>query len=331
VKLAITAGAVYFLFSSETLRLSSLRVTSAGWWWILLAGGLVLTQMLILQLRFLLLLNVLGADVRMGRTVRAGFISWFLNASLLGGFGFLTGDAVRAGYLVRDRGDYATVIAASLLDRAVGLAGLLTLCGVGLLVGLGADVRLVDVGVPSHITYGLAALCVLLPVLLAAMGLSTFVSNGYSPLTEGGAHKGERTVGSILRALTHALAHKKGATTLATTYLSALFTHSLVVLAILVLGHGIALEYAPSLGQVVFAAPLALMTAVLPLPANGLGVGEIAFDSLIRLFPSPALGPLAGGAALYLSYRIVATVMALTGLPFFLSSRAKAHTAVMRT
>ena len=43
-----------------------------------------------------LLLRAGEIGVPAGRVVRIGLVSWFINASLLGGLGFLSADAVRA-------------------------------------------------------------------------------------------------------------------------------------------------------------------------------------------------------------------------------------------
>ncbi len=329
VKLAITAAAVLFLFSSKKLELSNLSVVPAGWSWIAAAGCLVLSQMLILQVRFWVLLRALGVHVRAGRSISAGFISWFLNATLLGGFGFLSSDAVRGAYLIRDSSDFSAIVGASLLDRIVGLAGLLTVCAIGILIGLRFNVEVGDLSLASLTPYALLTLSILAAILLSVMRLSQHVSSGTSPMARV-IQAIWRATSSILHATKSIASHRRGIATLIAAYLSAIVTHCLVVLAIFMLGRAIALEYAPSIAQIVFAAPVALLTAILPLPANGLGVGEIAFDSLLRLFPSPDFGPFAGGAALYLSYRIVATVMALAGLPLFLSSRKRSYNSIVR-
>lgn len=59
----------------------------------------------------------------------------------------------------------------------------------------------------------------------------------------------------------------------------------------------------------------------MPLPANGLGVGEAAFDTLLKLARSETEPLLQGGAMIYLAFRVLTLLSGILGLPFFLRGR----------
>ena len=360
-KLAITIAAVYYLFSTQKLQLSELRILSDAWHWIPVAGTFVLIQMVIQQIRLWLLLRPGGVEISAYRVVRVGLISWFLNAALLGGLGFASGDAVRAAYLIRESGKPTIVLSAILADRVIGLIGLLTLACISLLVGFRAEVQTE--------AFGLVALMIYLPLVLVGiaivlMVLSQFLGRvatllgafascvavavfanmnvpdlpptwtvGLMFATLGAAapalmgdfvlSKMSRSTSRIGKFLADVLAaiaaYRNNPLSLFAGYMCALLSHCLSVTAIFVLAHGLELDVLPAFAEVLFAAPIAFLTSILPLPANGLGVGEIAFDTMLRLVRSPEASLLVGGAALYLAYRILNTLTALVGLPFFLS------------
>lgn len=319
LKLAITAAAIIFLYLTEKLQLTQLRILPAGQFWIPVAGFLVLLLMATAQIRFWLLLRSAGVNVRAWRVVRAGAISWFLNACLLGGLGFLSGDAIRIGYLMRESDNLSAIVGAALLDRIMGLLGLLTLAAFGLVIGHRAGLHEAELGFLPAIVYSLVIAGLATAVALLAMRRWGWPPQLKSFLENCGGKSG---VVAFAISTGSALSLYRGDTlTKVSAYAAAIMGHCLAVLAIFALGHGIAIDAIPSIGHVVFAAPIAFLTTILPLPGNGIGVGEVAFDSALRLMPDTAGAGMVGGAALYLSYRILTTVMALIGLPLFLRSR----------
>lgn len=368
-KLAITVAAVFYLFSSQRLQLSELRILSDGWHWIALAGIFVLVQMIIMQIRLWLLLCAGGVEIAAYRVVRIGLISWFLNAALLGGLGFASGDAVRAVYLIRESGKHTIVLSAILADRVIGLIGLLTLACFSLLAGFRTEVQTEAFGLVALMIYlplvlvfiaivlmvlsqskgrvatilGAVVSCVAVVVLanMSVPDLPQIWTVGLLFATLGAAmpalmgdfvlnkmSRNTSRIGKFLAAvLTAIAAYRNKPLSLLAGYVSALASHCLGVSAIFVIAHGLELDLLPTFAQVLFAAPIAFLTSILPLPANGLGVGEIAFDTMLRLVRNPEASLLVGGAALYLAYRILNTLTALVGLPFFLGWRNQSKNA----
>ncbi len=109
-----------------------------------------------------------------------------------------------------------------------------------------------------------------------------------------------------------------------------------VVLSVIVHGSILASLAAASLAmgnpatvaQIFFAAPLAFVANVLPLPMGGLGVGENFYDQTLALMEGPSGDPLLGGAAVFLSFRVVLSLGQIgLGLPFYLRTEAQAPLA----
>lgn len=363
LKLVVIAGAMTYLFASGRLQLSQLAVETGGWAWIGAAVALIVGWMALTQIRYWVLLRSAGVLVGAGRVVQVGFISWFFNSTLMGGLGFVSGDAIKAGYLIRDTGRGGAIISATLVDRALGVFGLITLAVLALQGGWEEMVESAALRRVAAVLYGVftaVGLAVFLSAVAFAKGRLAAVVGW---LILGGAATvllvriweeifapvaltvlplalamlapaflpGRRLHNAIVNHvwmgnhisafLTALLDYRKRAGTLLVSYGLSVVLHILVLLALFLTARGISIEHEPTLRQVWFAAPPIMALPVLPLPANGLGVGEAAFDAMLRFCKGPDGNSLEGGAALYLSFRILTTILGLTGLPFYLATR----------
>lgn len=363
LKLAVTVAALAYLFASDKLHLEQLIIRPGGWGMIAGAVGLIFAWRILSQIRYWFLLRSAGVELPLGRVLQVGCIGWFFNATLLGGLGFVSEDAVRAAYLVKEKGRGSVIVSASVVDRILGILGLMTLAVFALQVGWHQTVQSPELRTVAAAIYGAfatmglsvltgavslaigrtaaigvwavfgGAVAVLLamiwgdPLVPGLMLLVSFVVAVTAPalLPGRGLHRVivervwmGRAIGSLLEVF---LDYRKRMRALLGGYALSIGVHVLSLSAIAVVALGISLEVVPTLRQVWFAAPPATVLNVVPLPANGLGVGEAAFDAMLRFCAAPDGDPLAGGAALYLSYRILLTLSGLSGLPFYLFSR----------
>jgi hypothetical protein len=132
LKLALVAAAVFYLLASGRLQLADLRLAGGAWPWIVVALSITLVATLLSFARYWFILRAGGVESPLSYVTSVGFIGSFVNGVFFGGFGFYGGDAVRIGYLGRKTGRWTEVISATVVDRVVGLAGLLILAIAGL-------------------------------------------------------------------------------------------------------------------------------------------------------------------------------------------------------
>lgn len=104
-----------------------------------------------------------------------------------------------------------------------------------------------------------------------------------------------------------------------------LLTTGLVLSNILMVAHAYALPYL-TLGDYLFAAPVAMVINTIPLSPGGIGVGEAAFDRLCNWLAG-ASDPVPY-ATIYLTYRILAIIVASYGVVPLLNVRRLAAHAV---
>ena len=95
-------------------------------------------------------------------------------------------------------------------------------------------------------------------------------------------------------------------------------TTGLVLSNLLMIAHAYALPYL-SLGDYLFAAPVAMVVNTVPISPGGIGVGEAAFDRLCNWIAG-ASDPVPY-ATIYLTYRILALIVAAYGIVPLLNVR----------
>lgn len=349
-----------------------MAVESGGWPWIGAAGVMCVVFMALSQIRYWVLLRSAGVLAGPGKVIQVGFISWFFNAALIGGLGFLSDDAIRIGYLMRKSDRRAAIFGATLIDRVVGVMGIITMAVFALQIGWGETVDspvLRQAVATIYTVFAVSGLTVLLSVVslskqrtasMIAWIILAGVATAFMPriyeswfvhvvlllvplacammapsfLPGSTLHNfvvnrlwmGDR-VGAFIAAL---LEYRNRTWTLLATYVVSLVIQACALVVLILIARGISIEHKPSMRQIWFATPPVSALSILPLPASGLGVGEAAFDTMLSFCAAPDGSPLQGGAALFLSYRILMSLMALTGLPFYLATPRKPATTLDR-
>lgn len=134
-KWSIVIGALLWLVSSGGLSWSAARVSAGNIPWIAAATALILASMVIGFFRYWLLLRGAGIPLSAAESMRLGFIGAFFNSFLLGGVG---GDAVKLVYVMKAAPRRSLAVSTVLVDRVLGLAGLLVLSA-GVVVWLSAN------------------------------------------------------------------------------------------------------------------------------------------------------------------------------------------------
>lgn len=223
---------------------------------LVLAGLVALTGW-----RWHLLLSAVDLRLAPGRALRLTFVGGFFNMAVPGSTG---GDVVKAWYAARETGAGTRAVLSVLVDRFVGLFGLVLFAGGVLWLarrGTGTEVaRVLVLGVTAAV--GVGAAVVLHRGVRRALGLSALVRR----LPFQGVIEEARAAARLYR--TRPLA-------LAAAMAISLFNHGAnAAAAWLIAG---ALGLGVDLGTCLALVPLANLLSAVPLLPGGWGVGELAF------------------------------------------------------
>ena len=130
-------GGALIAYVIHSGRLDFLKIAEANWNWVLAAWGVLLTVPFLGWLRWHAILRMQGIRIGLLETLRIQLIGVLFNLVLLGGVG---GDAVKAYYVAigEGRSKKGAAIATVLIDRFLGVTGVIAMVGLGLLVSRGA-------------------------------------------------------------------------------------------------------------------------------------------------------------------------------------------------
>jgi len=363
---------VALVYLYGVLTAPDLEVTYQSLWPLIFAVGLTLASMVMGYLRLQLLLGGVGVRVSVSDSVRIGFIGAFFNSFLLGS---LSGDAVKFVYLSQVAPRRAVVASGLLLDRLLGLGGLLLLAAaasiwmwtdfahvpgferlgvwiIGVLVGLVVigsvslvsilggrraalallAVQLLAIQATMYLLPGVInassvelvwAGCLIIAVSLAAIGLVPSLEPG-GRLNLWFSRRGgiARSAIAVIEAVLH---YRHRCFLLGTCLALSVILQGTGVLSLYYLGLALGIADQPSVVQVGVAGPVAMVTNSLPIPCGGLGVGEAAFDNILRHLPSGGHQPSQSGAAIFFVLRLITIVLGFIGVPFYLFSRRNRH------
>jgi uncharacterized membrane protein YbhN (UPF0104 family) len=173
LKLCVAAGALAYLIGTGKLDLTQVRAGLSRPAPLLIGAALLFGTVLLSFLRYRVLILGVGLDLTLRECVRFGFIGTFFNTFLLGSLG---GDVIRIHYIMRRTGEPAGTLASVLLDRVLGLLGLMTLAGVTLYLNWEEVVRtpsLHSVSLATFALLGSAAVAGFLSLIALTRGRRT--------------------------------------------------------------------------------------------------------------------------------------------------------------
>ncbi|GIW73011.1 MAG: hypothetical protein KatS3mg102_2553 [Planctomycetota bacterium] len=315
LKLALAGALLWWLLASGRLEPGQLRRVLASGSALGLAIAVIGAGLLVMALRWWLLLRAVEVRLGFGRTLALAMIGHFFNTFLPGGAG---GDAARMLYVAREAAprqklEAATTVA---IDRLLGLASLV------LVFLLGCAAQLAS-GQEQVLARLLAPLEDWLVVLAAAAGaLALAVAAALHPRVHGsarlrgalgrlpGAGAGLRVMRTFLRTA------RSGRTVLLALLLS-VAVHLAIVGCFLAFGR--ALGDTLGIAQYATIVPLGLLINAIPGPPQGLGVGELAFETLFGLATGTA-GSV--GTEVCLAWRLVQNGWNLVGGLFYVTFRS---------
>jgi uncharacterized membrane protein YbhN (UPF0104 family) len=282
------------------------RSASPGW----LASALVLYLVMILisAWRWDLLLRAQHIGVRFGTLVNSFLVATFFNNFLPSNIG---GDVIRIGDTARAARSKTLATTVVLVDRGVGLLGLVFVAALGATLAALADEAIGPLG-PGLLWAALAAgLSIAVPVLLLPQGVGWLLKPLRAIHQEWVGERIEKLVGALGK-----FREAPGA-------IAACFGGALLVQAVLV-GFYAAVAYAIGVrvpvAHLAILVPVSFIVQMMPLSVNGLGVREWVFGAYFTRLGLPL------ESALALSFIGAALIMlfSTSGAVVYLSRRHRA-------
>jgi hypothetical protein len=270
----------------------------------------VLAQLLTFA-RWYWLVRALDLPFRWNDALRLGFLGYLLTFVSLGTIG---GDLLKAIFVAREQpGRRVEAFSTVLVDRVLGLYSLVLLAaGAIYLTGVWQS--------PASPAVDVLCQTVFSATVAGTLGLVVVLSLGGSRASRFRQWLGNvPLLGKMLKPLAGAVqVYRRNLATVATSIAVGVVSQAMIAACVWATARSL-LPSAPSAGEHMFIAPVALLTTLLPIPGYGLGVFELAIEFLYRHVGSAGAG---AGLLVALGFRLlmVATAM-LSGVVFATSRR----------
>ncbi len=270
IKLLILAATVYWIISKTEKDWQAFVEQEKNWGLLSVAFLLVLVAHLISYWRWKILVNALQVPLGLGEAFRLGFLGTLFNNVSVGSVG---GDVFK-GFLAAQKapGKATEVVASVLIDRAVGLLGLLIVASIGLTVASSLSPRM------SAIKWA--------AIVLSAIGLGAFTVIGLFG-SNVATHRLQRipSIGNLVERLARAciVFHGRPRLTLE-LILSSMGVHTCFTAACFLISSALFAAH-PTLAEHFSVIPPAMAAATLPITPGGMGVQELAITGLFKELP----------------------------------------------
>lgn len=250
-------------------------------------------------LRWLIIVRAQGLGLRVRDAIRVGFAGNAVDLIIPGQVG---GDVLKANFLRRSGAGTTRAVASILLDRAIGILGLLTLAAAMGSVNWGHS--------PPAVRRLIVAIWVvwLGMALGVAAALTPALPRALRPVARG-RRRLEHLVGE-LQAISTSYRDRRLRVGLGLIMSTA--SHSLYALSFSAVGVAL-LPDPPRLIDGLLMIPLVMLSTVIPLPFGALGLSEQVSEDLFRLLGFPS------GALVMLGFRVVSLAVAGVSVSFYLS------------
>ncbi len=278
-----------FLALAQTLALSSITIGIVRWW------GLV---------------RAFGIPFELPEALRLGFLGYLLNFVSLGSVG---GDLFKAILVARHKPhSRPEAVASVVLDRAIGMLGLVILAVVSLTVFPTDKLPTVLRSIRDFaIVVAAGALAALLIAIYAGRWFESFIKwIATWPL-----------LGESLARMAWAVRQLRGQPLrLAILIAASVCVHTLLALTVYFVSAGLYVEH-PTLAEHLYVVPPAMAAGAIPLAPGGLGAQEYALDELFKQLPNQA--DEFSGMIVATVYRLITLAIAGIGLVYYWSSQGR--------
>lgn len=313
IKFGLSAALIGYLVidASRDETFANLVDQPKHWGMLAAAWALCTLATMLTMVRWYFLVRALDLPFKMSDALRLGFLGYLFNFVSLGSVG---GDLFKAVFLAREqKGRRAEAVASVIADRLIGLYALFVVASAAILLFGQMDS-------PSEVVQKIS------DMTLIATGIGTCCFALMFTPGDGNWYRKFLfhlpKVGNLFRKLFAAIdAYRRKPGVLLGSLLMSFGVHSCSSVGFYLIAHGVS-NPAPDMGDHFVIVPLALVTGVLPLPANGLGALENVVALLYGAIPSAAL-QLHKGQALVVAivYRLITILIAMVGAVFYLGYR----------
>lgn len=251
---------------------------------------------------------------------RLGFLGYLLNFV---SFGSVGGDVFKAILVARDKPDKRPeAVASVLLDRAIGLLGLVILAWLSLVVFSGGDSPL------SPLMLGIRnASGILSGAALAGLAVAVFAGAWFDRLIDWAAHL--PLAGETLARMARAVRLLKSRPlTIFGLIVYSFGVQSLLAITVFLVSSGI-YSQRPTLAEHLMVVPPGMAAGALPLAPGGMGYQEGALAGLFKQLPH--LPENFSGILVATIYRLVTLTIAGIGLVYYWSSHGREFRIVTQT
>jgi len=311
LKLLIPAGIFVYLLMRVDSQEYAVFWNQPKRWDLLIAAQCVATCAILVGIfRWSILVKAFEIPFSYREALRLGFLGYLLNFV---SFGSVGGDLFKAILVAKDKPEKRPeAVASVLLDRALGLLGLVILACLCLYL-------LPKQPLPQpmlHIRNGATVIA-----MLAIVGLLTaiYAGNWYDRLV--GWIESWPWVGSTLARMARAVRLlRKNPATLVALVAYAVGVHSLLSFTVFLISKGVYAEH-PTFAEHLLVVPPAMAAGTLPLAPGGLGYQEGALAVLFELLPN--IPPNFSGTLVAIIYRFMTLMIAGIGLVYYWSSHGR--------
>ncbi|QEG01829.1 hypothetical protein Mal15_59100 [Stieleria maiorica] len=314
-KIAIPLGIIAFLlYRIEPQQWDELAQHDKNYPLLLGALAVAVAAVSLSFARWCLLVRCQGIELTVLEAFRLGAICFLLNFVSAGSVG---GDLFKAIFLAKRRpGRRVQAVASVLVDRGVGLYGLLLLASVAFLFQQGGGASSAGGEEMHQLKLGTAVLvgvgtAVLAGLVFGGRVVDRLVHWGETlPLVGGIVHR----IGPPLRMFhDHPVAF-------GISILMSIGVHAMLTLSLYLIACGL-YPSIPSLGEHFIIVPIGMLASALPLTPAGIGVFEAAIEWLYHLIPAEPTN--ASGTLIALVFEMVKVLIAILGTVFYWTASAE--------
>jgi uncharacterized membrane protein YbhN (UPF0104 family) len=270
IKLTVLAASVAWIVLQSRKDWDDFVAQEKNWSYLGLAFFFVVSAHLVSYWRWQLLVNSLGVPLSTLTAIRLGFLGTLLNQVSIGSVGGDLFKAIEAAQRSKDK--KTEVVASVLVDRAVGLLGLLLVASIGVFFTQDLSPRLVAIQWGAAMMGGVGLVTLLLVGALGAKvpleWLRRFPVAGHT----------------IFRLAKACMIFQGRPRLIVEVIVSSMLVHTCFTFACYLISSAL-FSTTPSVAEHFATIPPAMAAATLPITPGGVGVLEIAIAGLFRELP----------------------------------------------